>query len=108
MSPDDHANDPAGPRVPGKAQLDGSQLAGRLVIAGVSAAALVVVARVFGYKVYGNVVVRCRRGHEFATFWVPGVKMRSLDLIVARVQRCPVGLHWSLVVPVRHASVDRS
>jgi len=25
--------------------------------------------------------------------------------VVARVQRCPVGKHWSLVVPVREADL---
>jgi hypothetical protein len=59
------------------------------------------VAHLLGYKLGGNVVVRCRQGHVFTTIWIPGVKLKSLDLVVARVQRCPVGKHWSLVVPVR-------
>ena len=37
----------------------------------------------------------------FSTVWIPGIKLKELDLVVARVQRCPVGKHWSLVVPVR-------
>jgi hypothetical protein len=37
----------------------------------------------------------------FSTIWIPGIKLKELDLVVARVQRCPVGKHWSLVVPVR-------
>lgn len=57
--------------------------------------------RLLGYKFGGNVVVRCRRGHLFTTLWIPGVKLKSLDLGIARFQRCPVGRHWSLVVPVR-------
>jgi hypothetical protein len=64
-----------------------------------------VIARLLGYKVGGNVVVRCRQGHVFTTLWIPGVKLKELDLVVARVQRCPVGKHWSLVVPVRDADL---
>ena len=63
--------------------------------------AFTLIARLSGYKLGGNVVVRCRQGHLFTTLWVPGVKLQSIDLLVARVQRCPVGHHWSLVVPVR-------
>ena len=63
------------------------------------------VARLLGYKLGGNVVVRCRQGHVYTTLWIPGVKLKSLDLVVARVQRCPVGKHWSLVVPVREADL---
>jgi hypothetical protein len=59
------------------------------------------VARLLGYKVGGRVVVRCRRGHLFTTIWIPGVKLTSLDLGVARLQRCPVAKHWTLVTPVR-------
>jgi hypothetical protein len=60
-----------------------------------------VAARLMGYKLGGNVVVRCRQGHLFTTLWIPGVKLKALDLGVARLQRCPVGKHWSLVTPVR-------
>jgi hypothetical protein len=63
------------------------------------------VARHLGYKVGGNVVVRCRHGHLFTTIWIPGVKLKALDLVVARVQRCPVGKHWSLVIPVRESDL---
>ena len=64
-----------------------------------------VAARLLGYKLGADVVVRCRQGHVFSTIWIPGVKLKSLDLVVARVQRCPVGHHWSLVVPVREAEL---
>jgi hypothetical protein len=60
-----------------------------------------VLAQLLGYKLGVNVVVRCRQGHMFATIWIPGVKLKGLDLVVARIQYCPVGKHWSLVVPVR-------
>ncbi len=60
-----------------------------------------VVARKLGYRLGGNVVVRCRRGHLFTTLWIPGVNLKAIDLGVARIGHCPVGHHWSLVVPVR-------
>ncbi|HTX29488.1 MAG TPA: hypothetical protein VME19_20980 [Streptosporangiaceae bacterium] len=63
------------------------------------------VARLLGYKLGTDVIVRCRQGHVFTTIWIPGVKLKALDLVVARVQRCPVGKHWSLVVPVRAADL---
>ena len=65
----------------------------------------IVVARLFGYKLGRNTVVRCREGHLFTTIWIPGVKLKALDLGFARVQRCPVGMHWSLVVPVKLSSL---
>ena len=58
-------------------------------------------ARKLGYEIGGNVVVRCRRGHLFTTLWVPGINLKAIDLGIARIQHCPVGRHWSLVVPVR-------
>ena len=64
------------------------------------------VARRLGYKVGGNVVVRCRQGHLFTTLWIPGVKLKALDLGIARIQRCPVGKHWSLVTPVRDSDLS--
>jgi hypothetical protein len=54
-----------------------------------------------GYRTGGNVIVRCRRGHLFTTIWLPAVSVKSLRLGVWRLQRCPVGNHWSLVTPVR-------
>jgi hypothetical protein len=70
------------------------------VIAGVT-----LIGRRLGYNFGTNTVVRCRQGHLFTTIWIPGVKLKELDLIVARVQRCPVGQHWSLVVPVKAADL---
>jgi hypothetical protein len=75
-----------------------------LIIGGVIAGGTVV-ARLMGYKLGGNVVVRCRQGHVFTTIWIPGVKLKALDLVVARIQYCPVGKHWSLVVPVREGEL---
>jgi hypothetical protein len=71
-----------------------------LIVGGVIAGGTVL-AQLMGYKLGGNVVVRCRQGHVFTTVWIPGVKLKALDLVVARIQYCPVGKHWSLVVPVR-------
>jgi hypothetical protein len=75
-----------------------------LIIGGVIAGGAVL-ARLLGYKLAGNVVVRCRQGHVFTTVWIPGVKLKELDLVVARIQHCPVGKHWSLVVPVREGEL---
>ena len=72
-----------------------------ILIAGIAAVAGTLIARRLGYNLGTNTVVRCRQGHLFTTIWIPGVKLKEVDLVVARVQRCPVGQHWSLVVPVR-------
>jgi hypothetical protein len=45
-------------------------------------------------------IVRCRRGHLFTTTWIPGASVKALRLGPWRVQRCPVGKHWSIVRPV--------
>jgi hypothetical protein len=47
------------------------------------------VARRFGYKVGGNTIVRCRQGHLFTTIWIPGVKLKALDLGLARAAALP-------------------
>ena len=75
-----------------------------LITVGVVAGATLA-GRRLGYNFGTNTVVRCRQGHLFTTVWIPGVKLKELDLIVARVQRCPVGQHWSLVVPVKSADL---
>ena len=54
-----------------------------------------------GYPIGGNLVVRCRKGHLFTTLWIPGVSVKSIRLGWWRIQRCPVGSHWSLVTPVK-------
>jgi hypothetical protein len=73
-----------------------------LAAVGVEAAAV----RLRGYRVGGNVVVRCREGHLFTTIWVPGASLKSLRLGPWRLQRCPVGRHWTLVAPVREADLS--
>jgi hypothetical protein len=64
-----------------------------------------IVARVLGYRVGGKTVVRCRRGHLFTTIWIPGASIKSIRLGWWRIQRCPVGRHWSIVVPVKEADL---
>ena len=61
--------------------------------------------RRLGYPVAGNVVVRCRDGHLFTTIWIPGASFKSFRLGWWRLQRCPVGGHWSLVTPVRRTDL---
>ncbi len=58
-------------------------------------------ARRLGYKIGGNTVVRCRQGHLFTTIWIPGVSFKAVRFGWYRLQRCPVGAHWTLVVPVK-------
>lgn len=63
------------------------------------------IARLLGYRLGPRTIVRCRQGHLFTTVWIPGVKLKALDLVVARVQRCPVGQHWTLVTPVKESDL---
>ena len=70
------------------------------VVAGILAVGTLA-ARKLGYEIGGNAVVRCRQGHLFTTLWIPGINLKAIDLGIARIQHCPVGRHWSLVVPVR-------
>jgi hypothetical protein len=58
-----------------------------------------------GYGFAGDVVVRCRRGHVYTTIWVPGASLKSVRLGWWRLQRCPVGGHWSLVTPVLRSAL---
>jgi hypothetical protein len=58
------------------------------------------------HRLAGNVVVRCRQGHLFTTIWIPAVSVKALRLGWWRVQRCPVGHHWSVVTPVDEAGLS--
>lgn len=73
----------------------------KVALAATTIGLAVLVGRLLGYGFGLHTVVRCRQGHLFSTIWIPGVKLKAVDLGVARVQRCPVGRHWSLVTPVR-------
>ena len=59
-----------------------------------------------GYPIAGRLVVRCRKGHLFTTLWLPGISVKALRLAWWRVQRCPVGGHWSIVTPVRKSELN--
>ena len=67
-----------------------------------------VAARALGYRVGGQVIVRCRQGHLFTTIWIPGASLKALRLGWWRVQRCPVGRHWTLVRPVKDSALTKS
>ena len=56
----------------------------------------------------GKLIVRCRQGHLFTTFWLPGVSFKSIRLGWWRYQRCPVGGHWSLITPVRPSELNEA
>ena len=76
-----------------------------LIAAGVATGGTLI-ARRLGYKLGTNTLVRCRQGHVFTTIWIPGVHLKEIDLAIARIQRCPIGHHWSLVVPVREQDLS--
>ena len=78
---------------------------GRFVVVTTGIVAYTLIARRLGYKLGGNVIVRCLQGHLFTSLLIPGVNLKAIDLVVARVQHCPVGNHWSLVVPVRESDL---
>jgi hypothetical protein len=59
-----------------------------------------------GYRIAGNLPVRCRRGHLYTTLWIPGVSLKSVRFAWWRLQWCPVGRHWSIVTPVREAELS--
>jgi hypothetical protein len=44
--------------------------------------------------------VRCRAGHLFTTIWIPLASLKAARLGNRRFQRCPVGHHWTTVVPL--------
>ena len=81
----------------------------RKVALGVAAALVVaetvVLARRRGFVFGADTVVRCRRGHLFTTLWIPGASLKAVRLGWWRLQRCPVGSHWSLVTPATVAQL---
>ena len=66
-----------------------------------------ILARRRGYSIGPNTPVRCRRGHLFTTIWIPGVSLKAIRLGWWRMQRCPIGEHWSIVAPVKPADLTR-
>lgn len=78
-----------------------------IVLAVIAALALATLsARLLGYNLGFHTYVRCRKGHLFTTIWIPGVKLKGFDFGIARFQYCPVGKHWSLVRPVKQATLN--
>ncbi len=62
---------------------------------------MIVLKRRRGFLFGANTVVRCRGGHLFTTLWIPGGSLKAVRLGWWRLQRCPVGKHWSLVTPAQ-------
>ena len=83
----------------------GSKRRAGIVFGVASLIAEIVVLWLRGYGLGGNVTVRCRSGHVFTTLWIPAASVKSLRLGPWRVQRCPVGKHWSLVTPVAQSDL---
>ena len=79
----------------------------RRLIAAVSVLSEAIPLWLRGYKMGGNVVVRCRDGHLFTTLWIPGASLKALRLGGWRLQHCPVGHHWSVVTPVRRSDLSK-
>lgn len=75
------------------------------VAAGVTLAEAIVVAQRRGSLFAANTVVRCRSGHLYTTFWVPGGSLKAIRLGWWRLQRCPVGKHWSIVTPAKYSEL---
>ncbi len=73
-----------------------------VALTGIEAA---VVARRRGSLLSADTVVRCRGGHLFTTWWIPGASIKALRLGLWRLQRCPIGPHWSLVTPVNTSTL---
>src|SRR4051794_33822779 len=74
-----------------------------LVIAGavgLTAAEATVLAKRRGRLLAAETVVRCRRGHLFTTFWIPGVSIKAVRLGGWRGRRCPAGEHGTFGPPV--------
>lgn len=44
--------------------------------------------------------VRCSAGHLYTTIWIPLGSLKAVRLGARRYQRCPVGNHWAMVVPL--------
>ena len=80
----------------------------RFLVAAVIANILgTIIARARGYSIGPHAIVRCRKGHLFTTVWIPGVSFKSVRLGWWRIQRCPVGKHWSIVAPVKTAELTK-
>jgi hypothetical protein len=73
-----------------------------LLIVGIIVVASNVSMRKKGYDVPGRTAVRCSAGHVFRTTWIEGGSLKAVRLgPMKRYQRCPVGHHWAIIVPVK-------
>jgi hypothetical protein len=52
--------------------------------------------------------VQCAAGHLFTTIWVPAASIKAVRLGMQRFQHCPVGHHWSKVVPLDPYTTDKA
>jgi hypothetical protein len=77
----------------------------RLVLAVVTYALAVLVARLRGWPMGRDVIVRCRQGHLFTTIWIPFASLKALRFGPWRFQRCPVAVHWTFVTPVKESEL---
>ncbi|MDE3064329.1 MAG: hypothetical protein KGJ36_01485 [Acidobacteriota bacterium] len=68
--------------------------------------AITLIGRRRGYSFGRNTIARCRRGHLFTTTWIPGASVKAIRLGWWRFQYCPVGRHWTLVVPVKESDLS--
>ncbi len=64
-----------------------------------------VIAHRKGFKSEGEVVARCSQGHLFTTVWVGNFNWRRVDVGFAKIQRCPVDGHLTVVRPVEMSSL---
>jgi hypothetical protein len=80
----------------------------RLLILAAAALLEPVAMKLRGYPIGGNLVVRCRKGHLFTTIWIPGASLKSVRFGWWRLQRCPVGKHWSIVTPVKESELTEA
>jgi hypothetical protein len=93
------------PRLPFRSKNGHRRRRPALIIAVPAIVVSAVIMRLRGYPMGGDVVVRCRRGHLFTTIWVPFASVKAIKLGWWRLQRCPVGNHWSLVNPVKESDL---
>jgi hypothetical protein len=83
---------------PGPSRRHGARHLLRLAAMLAAIAAATATLRARGYRGVGaKAIVRCREGHLFTTWWIPGVSLKSIRLGMTRFQRCPIGSHWTFV-----------
>jgi hypothetical protein len=80
----------------------------RLLVLAAAALLEPVAMKLRGHSIGGNLVVRFRKGHLFTTIWIPGASLKSVRFAWWRLQRCPVGKHWSIVTPVKESELTEA